>query len=176
MENSTTIYKVDITLANMNSHFYKDFNLTLAKSPLETEEEMMHRLLALMYYANDELEFSSQKNNDGLCQTSVEGSVINWIELGEPDEKTIRQCAGKSQNVFVMTPNQDSTDKWLKKVKNKIPKDKVTIHTHDIFENGPVEKLVERGMKLSCMIDGDQVYLGNDSERVGITVHQKSLH
>ena len=131
-----------------------------------------------MYYADHDLEFSQadSKQDSSLCQKADHGEVVNWIELGEPCEKTIRQCAGKSQNVYVLTHDQDSTEKWLKKVKNKIPKDKVTIHSLSENENGPVEKLIDRGMKLSCMIEGNQIYIGNDHERVGIEISQKSLY
>lgn len=172
-----TIYKVDITLSNMNSHYYRDFNLTMAKHPSESEERMMYRLLAFLYSAHDDLEFTkglSSTDEPELWQKNYSGEIVQWVELGEPDEKRIRQAAGKSEGVSVFTSqNIETVDKWFNKIKNKIPKDKVKIHHLNVNENGPVDRFVERGMKLSCMIDGNQMFLGNDYERIGIEVVNK---
>jgi len=172
-----TIYKVDITLSNMNSHYYRDFNLTMAKHPSESEERMMYRLLAFLYSAHDDLEFTkglSATDEPELWRKGYSGEILQWVELGEPDEKRIRQAAGKSEEVAVFTSQSiENVEKWFNKIRNKIPKEKVKIHHLSVNENGPVDKFVERGMKLSCMIDSNQMFLGNDNERIGIEVINK---
>lgn len=42
----STIYKIDISLSNLDTHYYEDLNLTIARHPSETEARMMYRLLA----------------------------------------------------------------------------------------------------------------------------------
>ena len=40
-----TIFKVNLQIADMERHYYKDHALTLAQHPSETDERMMVRLL-----------------------------------------------------------------------------------------------------------------------------------
>ena len=44
-----TIFKVNLNLSNLNSHYYDDFNLTIAKHPSENDERMMYRIIAFLF-------------------------------------------------------------------------------------------------------------------------------
>jgi uncharacterized protein YaeQ len=165
------IYKVDLNYSDFNNNSYLDFNLTMAKHPSENEERMMNRLLAFCYFAGDELMFTkglSTTEEPELWQKDLSGEILHWIELGQPDEKRLRQAAGKSRKVSVFTTNANTRDAYYQKIKKKIPQDKVDIYSLDLVENGPLTKIVERTMKLSCTIEDDLMYLGNDTERIAI--------
>ena len=43
----STIYKVNLSIADIDNSYYADHALTLARHPSETDERMMIRLLAL---------------------------------------------------------------------------------------------------------------------------------
>lgn len=166
-----SIYKVNLNLSNFNTHYYQDFNLTMAKHPSESEARMMNRLCAFCFSAHEDLEFTkglSTQDEPELWQKDLTGDILHWIELGQPDEKRIKQAAGKSRKVSIFTTNESTSLEWEMKIQNKIPKDKVTINHLVIVENGPIDKFVERTMRLSCTIEDDVMYLGNDNERIGI--------
>jgi uncharacterized protein YaeQ len=170
---SSTIYKADITLADLNTHNYDDLNLTMAMHPSENEARMMYRLVAYLYCAHPDLEFTkglSSTSEPELWQKGLQGEIIHWIELGQPDEKRIRQACGKSQLVSIFTTKENTASAWFEQIKNKIPLDKVNIYYIDIFDNGPIDKIVNKSMRLSCTIEEDQMFLGNDDQRVGIEV------
>lgn len=42
----------------------------------------------------------------------------------------------------------------------------------EVIDNGPIDKFVERTMKLSCTIEDELLYLGNDNERITLKVSE----
>jgi len=46
MAQNATIYKVELSVADMDRHYYETHKLTLAKHPSETNERLMVRILA----------------------------------------------------------------------------------------------------------------------------------
>jgi uncharacterized protein YaeQ len=169
-----TIFKINLNLCNFNTHYYEDYNLTVAKHPSENESRMMYRLLAFLYCAHNDLEFTkglSTPEVPELWQKDYSGDIVHWIELGTPDEKRIRQACGKSKNVSVFTYHHEPSLEWYEKIKGKlIQNSKVKIYHFKISENGPIEKIVEKSMRLSCTIEDNIMHLGNDNERVSIEV------
>jgi uncharacterized protein YaeQ len=167
-----SIYKVNVNLSNLNTHYYEDFDLTLAKHPSENESRMMFRLVAFLFCAHKDLEFTrglSSTDEPELWQRDYTGDIIQWIELGLPDSKRLKQACGKSKNVKVFTYHQNKSEEWYKKIKDDfISNNKLDIYHLNIVENGPLEKITQKSMKLSCLIEEQLMYLGDDNQRVGI--------
>ena len=46
MAQKATIYKVDLSVSDMDRHYYETHKLTVAKHPSETDERLMVRLIA----------------------------------------------------------------------------------------------------------------------------------
>jgi uncharacterized protein YaeQ len=174
MAQGSTIYKIDINLSNFNTHYYEDFNLTIAKHPSESESRMMYRLLAFLYCAHPDLKFTKGLSNTEepeLWQKDYSGDIILWIEMGLPELKRIRQASGKSQSVKVFTYHQGKAHEWYKKNKSDFEKNnKLTVHHFNISKNCPIDKFVTKSMRLSCIIEEQQMYLSDDSERIEIEV------
>jgi len=168
-----SIYKVNLNLSNFNTHYYHDFNLTMAKHPSENEARMMFRLAAFCYCAHEDLEFTkglSTQDEPELWQKDLTGDILHWIELGQPDEKRIKQAAGKSRKVSIFTTNPNSALEWESKIKKKVSSDKVNIYHLDVTDNGPIDRFVEKSMILSCTLEDNLMHLSNDRERIGIQV------
>lgn len=172
-----TIYKTQVAFSNFVTHYYDDFNLTMAMHPSENEHRMMSRLCAYLFFASPELQFTkglSTTDEPELWKKNFADEIELWIELGEPDEKRLRQAAGKSDSVVAIAYHENTYEKWFDKIKGKfIYNDKVSLYYLNVFENGPIEKLAEKSMRLSCTVDeGNEMYLGNDNERVGIRLEK----
>ena len=60
----STIYKIDLQIADMDRHYYANHSLTLARHPSETDERLMVRLIAFMLYANEALTFGKGLSDD----------------------------------------------------------------------------------------------------------------
>ena len=95
-----TIYKATVNLSDLDRNHYTDHQLTLACHPSETGERMMLRLLAFVLQApenNDRgtLEFGKEMwdpDEPCLWQKDLTGLIEHWIDLGQPDEKRLRQA------------------------------------------------------------------------------------
>jgi len=53
----STIFKVELSVADIDRGYYRDHALTIARHPSETDERMMVRLLAFALNADERLEF-----------------------------------------------------------------------------------------------------------------------
>ena len=166
-----SIFKVNLTLSNLNDHFYHDFSLTMAKHPSENEGRMMNRLALFCLCAHPELAFTkglSTQDEPEIWLKDHSGRINHWIEMGQPDDKRIRQAVGKADKVSVFSTHDSTTDSWYAKIKDKVPLDRVNLFQLKTIENGPLEKLVKKSMDLSCLIEEDNLYLGDDTQRVGL--------
>ena len=91
----STINKVSLSIANMDSHYYATHELTVAQHPSENDFRLMVRLIAFIANANENLTFTKGLSTDDepeLWQKSLTGEIELWIELGQPDEKRIRKA------------------------------------------------------------------------------------
>lgn len=169
---SASIYKVNIFISNIDKNFYQEFDLTMAKHPSENEGRMMYRLLAFIHSAHEDLKFTkglSTTEEPELWQIGLDGEILHWIELGLPDEKRIKQAIGKSRKVSIYNYHQNKKQDLLPKLKDKFGEhDKVHIYNLELIENGALEDLVAKTMKLTCIIEDNTMYLANDDTRIGV--------
>ncbi len=167
-----TIFKVNLNLSNLNSHYYDDFNLTIAKHPSENDERMMYRIIAFLFCAHQDLELTkglSSTDEPDLWQKDITGRITHWIELGLPDERRIKQACGKSDNVTIFTYHENKTQEWITKINASFRNnDKVKIYHINTIEGPQIESLIKKSMKLSALIEENILYLSNDDDRIGI--------
>ena len=104
MAQKATIHKVELSVSDMDRHYYETHNLTVAKHPSETDERLMLRILAFALNAHEQLEFTrgiSTENEPDIWQKSLSGEHELWVALGLPGEKVVRQSCGKANDVIV---------------------------------------------------------------------------
>src|SRR5690606_35181019 len=110
-----TIFKLELHVADMDRNYYGSHVLTLARHPSETDERMMLRVLAFALYADQGLAFTrglSTTDEPALWQKDLTGSILNWIELGHPDERRLLQASGKSDKVVVLAYGGHASQVW----------------------------------------------------------------
>ncbi|MGE0471138.1 MAG: hypothetical protein Nkreftii_001801 [Candidatus Nitrospira kreftii] len=115
MASNATIYKAVLQIADMDRQYFQDHALTLARHPSETEERMMIRLLAFALHADEALSFGrgvSAEDEPALWQRDLTGAIDYWIEIGQPDEKVLRQACGRSKQVILYTYGARSAEVW----------------------------------------------------------------
>lgn len=95
-----TVYKAQLSISDLDRNWYGEPVLTLARHPSETETRLMLRVLAWCMRAGEKLEFGRGLSTDGdpaLWELDDTGAIIDWVELGVPDLRTVRKAAGKSE-------------------------------------------------------------------------------
>ncbi|MGV7209954.1 YaeQ family protein [Oxalobacteraceae bacterium A2-2] len=167
-----TIYKAELSIADMDRNYYDTANLTLARHPSETDERMMVRLLAYAIHAHEQLTFTKglfDVDEPDLWQMDLTGAIQLWIEVGQPDEKKILKGAGRSEHVVVYSYSATSHI-WWKQLANKVERCRnLTVVDLPAEATEALGRMAERTMQLQCTIQDGQIWLTNGSETVEIS-------
>ncbi len=160
MAQNATIYKVDLSVADMDRHYYETHKLTVAKHPSETDERLMVRLLAFALNAESELEMTKGLSTDDepdIWQKSLSGELELWVALGLPSEKVIRQSCSKSRKVTVYAYGGRQAEIWWDKIKGSSARfDNLQVVNLTQEDTGELAKQANRSMKLQVNVqDGD---------------------
>ena len=171
MAANATIYKANLNIANMDSHYYAEHSLTLAKHPSENDLRLMIRLLAFISNANEDLVFCkgiSQDDEPDLWQKDLSGDIELWIDLGQPDEKRIKKACGRSKKVIIYVYQEGMATSWFKQNKKLLNRfNNLSIIYLNI--DGDIEELCKRSMNLQANISDSELSLINEDSTISIT-------
>ena len=115
MAQNSLIYKVELSVSDMDRHYYDTHKLTVAKHPSETDERLMVRLLAFALNAHEHLEMTKGLSTDDepdIWQKSLSDEIDVWVALGLPSEKIIRQSCNKSARVVIYPYGGKTAEVW----------------------------------------------------------------
>ena len=166
-----TIYKAQIQLADSDRNQFDNLSLTIACHPSETLERMTVRLLAYCLQAQRGLEFSkglSTNEEPDLWRHSDSGELVQWIEVGQPEEPRLRKACGKSREVVVYAFGK-SADTWWKLNSDLIAKlPRLAVWQFEWQEVEAVTALVDRTMNLNVSIVGGVIYVDNGADSASL--------
>ncbi|WP_158883879.1 YaeQ family protein [Rhodanobacter sp. L36] len=169
---NSTIYKVELQISDMDRHYYATHALTLARHPSETEERLMVRLLAFALYADDRLEFGkgiSDEDEPALWRKAYTDEIELWIEVGQPDETRIRKACGRSRQVVVINYGGNVADIWWNKNGASLARNRnLTVLDIPTSTVAGLVALLQRGMRLQCLIQDGQLQVMNDVDSVTV--------
>jgi uncharacterized protein YaeQ len=176
----STIFKADLSIADIDHGYYADHSMTLARHPSETDERMMIRLVALALQA---YKLPEVCNNDGtlsfgaglsdpdepdLWLRDFTGAVRLWVEVGQPEDRPMAKACGKSDEVMVYCYHHAAAV-WFKGVEGKISRlDKLSVYYIESEQSRAAAALAARSMQLQATIQEGSLLLGNGKETVQI--------
>ncbi len=172
MAAKATIYKALLNIANMDTHYYMEHNLTLAQHPSENDLRLMVRLIAFSLNAHEDLVFCKGIDEDGepdLWQKTMGGDIDLWIDLGQPDEKRIKKACGRSKKVIIYTYQEGMATAWYKQIQNALTRFK-NLEVIYLNFDGDIESICARSMNLQVniidheftLIKGDESFVVNE--------------
>ena len=182
MAQKATIYKVELSVSDMDRHYYETHKLTIAKHPSETDERMMVRLLAFALNAHEQLEMTKGISTDDepdIWQKSLSDELELWIALGLPSDKVVRQSCAKAQKVVIYTYGGRTADVWWDKIQNSTSRfDNLQVMALSEQSTSELAALADRSMKLQVNIqDGDvMVSVGDQIVYVTPTTLKSALN
>ena len=159
-----TIYKLKISLSDLNRNHYDTLNLTIALHPSETIERMMVRVLAYCINAQEHLSFTkglSAIDEPDIWLRTLDDQLTLWIDIGEPAVDRIKKASRLAQAVKVYCFNSKS-DVWWQQAKNKINQLKASIFRFQWIDIQSLATLVQRTMEISVTITGDSAYVATE--------------
>jgi uncharacterized protein YaeQ len=172
-----TIYKAQIQLADMDRNIYGDHNVTIARHPSETDERMMIRLLAFaLNVPSDDhhgaLEFAKDlwdTDEPSLWQKDLTGQIVQWIDLGQPDDKRVMKSAPRAERVAVYSYTS-STPIWWSGIATKITRtSNVTVWQVPTEQSQQLATLAQRTMQLQVTVQDGTVWVGDGAQSIEIT-------
>jgi len=164
MATKATICKALLNIANMDSHYYAEHNLTMAKHPSETDLRLMIRLIAFILNADEDLVFTkgiSQDDEPDLWKKSLGGEIELWIDLGQPDTKRIKKACGRSEQVIIYTYQEGMANAWWKSIETSLTRFS-NLKVVYIESEDDLEKLFKRAMNLQANICDQELTLTED--------------
>jgi uncharacterized protein YaeQ len=173
MAQKATIYKVDLSVSDMDRHFYETHKLTVAKHPSETDERLMLRIVAFALNAHAQLEMTKGLSTDDepdIWQKSLSGELELWIALGLPSEKVVRQSCGKANAVVIYCYGGKTAEIWWDKIKSSTTRfDNLQVMNFSEQATSDLGKLASRSMKLQVNIQDGDVMVSVDDRIVYVT-------
>ena len=173
MAKNATIYRLNLNIANMDTHYYAENTLTLAKHPSENDLRLMVRVLAFIFNADEDLVFCkgiSQDDEPDLWKKDLSGDIELWIDLGQPDEKRIKKACGRSKEVIIYTYQEGMATTWFQQNK-KLLKRFNNLSIIYLKIDADIEELCERSMNLQANISDAELNL--ISEDITILVREE---
>lgn len=176
----STIFKVSLSIADIDHAYYADHSLTLARHPSETDERMMVRLVALAFNAHC---LQTVCNGDGVLSFGAGLSDPHdpdvwlkdftdrlrlWIEVGQPEEKPISKASKKADQAIVYAFNH-AAEVWFKGIENKISKlQNLKIYRIPSEASQHLARMAQRTMHLQATIQDGQLMLSDGKDSVDV--------
>lgn len=172
MASNATIFKATVQISDMDRQYYQDHTLTLARHPSETDERMMMRLLAFVLHAHEALSFGrglSTEDEPDLWQKDLTGTIDLWIEVGQREEKSLRQACGKAKQVYLYTYGGRGADQWWEKNQTNLARlNNLTVINLSLDGSRALAQLAQSSMRLQCTIQEGQIWMADGKNTVHI--------
>jgi uncharacterized protein YaeQ len=163
----STIYKASLQIADMDRQLYADHALTLALHPSETEERLMMRVLAFsLHVPKDDTHGAlvsarglSDADEPDLWQRDLTGQLVQWIEVGQPDDRRLAKACARAQSVALYAYSS-AAPIWWSGIESKLGR----LNNLDVWAVEPQQSqslaaLCERAMVLQFTIQDGHVWV-----------------
>ena len=166
-----TIFKASLQVSDIDRNYYGEHQLTLARHPSEIDERMMMRVLAFALNAHEHLAFGkglSDTDEPDLWQKDLTGSIVHWIDVGQPDEKRLIRASGKADRVTVYTYGRGAEMWWEASAGRLARARNLAVWRVRSDESLALAKLADRTMRLQCTVQEDQVWFSDPADTLSL--------
>jgi uncharacterized protein YaeQ len=169
-----TIHKAEVQISDMDRNYYQAHQLTIARHPSESEERMMVRLLAFIRHAGEALKFTrgiSTDDEPDIWQRSLSDEIELWIELGQPDEKRIRQACGRAKEVYIYLYSGHGAEIWWAQIASKLAAiDNLHIYNLPADQRCVLSQMAQKNMALQATVQDGEIWLSAGEQSVTINL------
>ena len=170
----STIFKAEVSVADIDRGYYRDHVLRIARHPSETDERMMVRVLAFALHADDALEFGrgiSTEDEPDLWRRDLTGAIEQWIEVGLPDERELRKACGRAREVHVLAYGGRAAELWWSGVADKLERQaQLSVREVPQESSRALAQMAGRSMRLQVTIQEGHVFVSDGATSVPVDV------
>ena len=176
----STVFKANLSVADIDHGYYADHALTLARHPSETDERMMVRLVALALQAHrlqtvcggdGTLAFGaglSDPDEPDVWLRDFTGQTRLWIEVGQPEDKPLAKACNKADAVVVYAFHH-AAEVWWRGIESKLTRlDKLEVWRVPTEAAQALAGLAERSMQLQATIQEGALMLSNGRQTIEV--------
>jgi uncharacterized protein YaeQ len=103
----------------------------------------------------------SDTDEPDLWQKDLTGSILHWIDVGQPDEKSLIRASARAERVTVYAYGRGA-DLWWQTNAERLGRAKnLTVWRVPAEASESAGKLAERAMQLQCMVQERQVWFSS---------------
>jgi uncharacterized protein YaeQ len=171
-----TIHKATVQVADMDRSVYATHTLTLALHPSETEERLMVRVLAHALLADgddgaDSLQAArglSDADEPDLWQHDLSGQLLQWVEVGQPDDRRLAKACGRARRVHVFA-YASSVPVWWAALRNKVTRlSNLAVWQIPSAQSQALAALAQRSMQLQVTVQDGLVWVADGSRSIEV--------
>ena len=166
-----TIFKAELSVADIDRGYYADHSLTIARHPSETDERMMVRILAFALHAAERLEFGrglSSEDEPDLVERDLTGAIERWIDVGLPDEREVRKACGRARAVDVLAYGGRAVELWWEGARATLERqERLSVAEVDAETSRALAQMAGRSMRLQVTIQHGHVSITNEESAIG---------
>ncbi|HEX4510057.1 MAG TPA: YaeQ family protein [Burkholderiaceae bacterium] len=172
-----TIHKARLQIADMDRGIYGDHELTIARHPSETDERMVMRVFAYALNVPPDTERGALELAKGLwdpdepdlLQRDLTGQIVQWIEMGQPDDRRLSRAASRAEQVTVYS-YATSTPIWWAALKGKLLRaPKVAVWQVDPAASTALAGMVERTLAWQVSVQDGTTWISDATRSVELT-------
>ncbi|MGJ8694226.1 MAG: YaeQ family protein [Thalassotalea sp.] len=175
MAQKATIFKVELSITDMDRNYYADHQLTIARHPSESDRRMMLRVLAFAYNANEHLSFTkglSDVDDPDLWQKNYSDEIELWIQLGQPSEQRVKKGCNQAHKMVIYSYDSGMFEQWWKKEQKQLNLRKnLAIYTVPEALGEKLTDLVARQMQIQCTIQDGQAWFNFGEDNLEISLN-----
>ena len=169
-----TIFKFDVSLADMDRDCYESLALTVAQHPSETVQRMLVRVLARCLYHHEQLAFTrglSENDEPDLWQKSLDDRIERWIEVGEPSLDRLKKASRQADDVVVLSFNTRA-DVWWRQLEERLPAGTAAVYRFDWPPICDLADMIERTGALSVTINRPELFVAAAGGEVTLSLEE----
>ncbi|TXG93656.1 MAG: YaeQ family protein [Rhodocyclaceae bacterium] len=176
----STVFKVQLGIADIDHGYYADQTLTLARHPSETDERMMVRLVALALNSwqlqsicggDGVLAFGaglSDPDSPDLFLEDYTGQMRLWIEVGQPEDRPLAKACQKADQVMVYAFHH-AAEVWWRGIENKLERlEKLQVWRVPAVASQSLARLAQRNMHLQATVQEGSLSLSDKDTHIDI--------
>lgn len=168
----STVFKVDLSVADFDRDYFHSASLTVARHPSETDQRMVARVLAYALHIGPGLEFGrglSTADEPDLWQKDLTGLIQMWVEVGLPDPARIRKACRRSDRVAIYSYGSRSAPVWWQQNGRLVDRyDNLTITEIPVAALGQLAENLERSNDWQCSIQDGVVAVDDGRQTVRV--------
>ena len=172
-----TIYKAQLQIADMDRQLYADHALTLALHPSETEERMLVRLLAFALLVPQDtdrgaLQFAkglSDADEPDLWQHDLTGQLVQWVEVGQPDDRRLAKACGRAERVCIYAYGP-AVPIWWGGIENKLTRlSNLNVWQIPADQAQALAAQAQRSMQWQVTVQDGSIWVSDGKESVEVS-------